>query len=101
MLKILCRLLETRLDNVVYRLGFARSRSDARQLVSHGLFNVNGRRVNIASYRVKMGDIIEPRKPAQFKDVVLCNSNLWIDADAKKMAGTSNICRHAKRLKSR
>ena len=51
-------LLETRLDNVVFRLGFASSRKEARQLVNHGHFTVNGRKVNIPSYEVKAGDVI-------------------------------------------
>lgn len=51
-------LLETRLDNVVYRLGFGASRSEARQLVNHGHFLVNGRKVDIASYRVSVNDVI-------------------------------------------
>ena len=54
-----CWLLECRLDNVVYRLGFAKTRRDARQLVSHNHFTVNGKRVNIPSYQVKAGDVIE------------------------------------------
>src|SRR5256885_3531133 len=54
----LLRLLETRLDNVVYRVGFAASRRDARQLVSHGHLTVNGRPVNIPSYAVRVGDVI-------------------------------------------
>ena len=54
----LLRMLETRLDNVVYRLGFAASRAQARQLVRHGHFHVNGRRVNIPSYQVKPDDIV-------------------------------------------
>ena len=68
----LLRMLETRLDNVVYRLGFAGSRAQARQLVRHGHFHVNGRRVNIPSYQVKPNDIVtlkpgssaEPRRSA-------------------------------------
>ncbi|SRR5581483_5594409 len=56
--EILLQLLETRLDNVVYRLGFANSRNGARQMVSHGHVSVNGRKVNIASYNVKAGDTI-------------------------------------------
>src|SRR5207248_1412986 len=52
------RLLETRLDNVVRRLGFASSMSEARQFVSHGHVNVNGNRVNIPSYHVRIGDVI-------------------------------------------
>src|ERR1051325_5219508 len=51
-------LLETRLDNVVYRLGFAASRAQARQLVRHGHFQVNGRRVNIPSYQVRPDDVV-------------------------------------------
>src|SRR3712207_3878632 len=54
----LLRMLETRLDNVVYRLGFAASRAQARQLVRHGHFQVNGRRVNIPSYGVKPDDVV-------------------------------------------
>ena len=54
----LLRMLETRLDNVVYRLGFAASRAQARQLVRHGHFQVNGRRVNIPSYQVKPDDVV-------------------------------------------
>ena len=57
----LARLLETRLDNTVYRLGFAKTRPQARQMVSHAMFYVNGVKVNIPSYQVKIGDIIEVR----------------------------------------
>jgi small subunit ribosomal protein S4 len=57
----LLRILESRLDNVVYRAGFAKSRDMARQLVTHGHFTVNGRKVNIPSYRVSPNDIIEVR----------------------------------------
>ena len=60
----LLTILETRLDNVVYRLGFAMSRAEARQLVLHGHFTVNGKKVNIPSYLVKTGDVVE-LKPAQ------------------------------------
>ena len=55
----LLQLLECRLDNVVFRLGYASTRRDARQLVSHNHFTVNGKRVNIPSYQVKAGDVIE------------------------------------------
>ena len=54
----LLRLLEQRLDNVVYRAGWASTRPQARQFVSHGLIQVNGKRVDIASYRVRKGDVI-------------------------------------------
>ena len=57
----LLRMLETRLDNVVYRLGFAASRAQARQLVRHGHFTVNGRKVDIPSFAVRMGDTIAVR----------------------------------------
>ena len=57
----LCRLLETRLDNVVFRLGFAKTRPQARQMVSHGMFLVNGDKVNVASYQVRVGDVVEIR----------------------------------------
>ena len=58
-------LVERRLDNVVYRLGFAKTRRDARQLVSHNHFTVNGKRVNIPSYQVKAGDVIEVRESSR------------------------------------
>ena len=56
--EVLLSLLERRLDNVVYRLGFAATRREARQLVNHGHFTVNGKRVNIPSYLVKVGDVV-------------------------------------------
>ncbi len=55
-------LLESRLDNLVYRLGFANSRAGARQLVSHGHITVNGKKVNVASYMVNIGDVIGLRE---------------------------------------
>ncbi len=70
----LMTLLERRLDNVVFRLGLANSRREARQLVSHGHFTVNGKRVNIPSYLVKVGEVIavcdKSRSSAKFKKVV-------------------------------
>ncbi len=69
----LLRLLETRLDNVVFRMGFASSRAQARQLVGHGHFPVNGRRTNIPSFQVREGDRIEvrpsSRKTEYFKNL--------------------------------
>jgi small subunit ribosomal protein S4 len=82
------RLLETRLDNVVYRLGFAASRSEARQMVSHGSFNVNSKKVTIPSYRIKASDIISPKKAERFSERSLNSSLLWLDADSKKLTGT-------------
>ncbi|MCL2083945.1 MAG: 30S ribosomal protein S4 [Oscillospiraceae bacterium] len=64
----LLRLLETRLDNVVYRLGYAMSRREARQMVGHGHFTVNGRKVNIPSYLVKAGDVIDMRSASKSKE---------------------------------
>ncbi|WP_029421853.1 30S ribosomal protein S4 [Alicyclobacillus macrosporangiidus] len=61
----LLQILESRLDNVVYRLGFAASRAEARQLVRHGHFLVNGRRVDIPSYLTKPGDVIQIREKSQ------------------------------------
>ena len=74
----LLRILESRLDNVVYRLGFASSRAQARQLVLHGHYTVNGKKVNIPSFLVKEGDVVaisEKAKGADFmKALVEANS---------------------------
>ena len=59
------QIMECRLDNVVFRLGFAQTRRDARQLVSHAHFTVNGKKVNIPSYQVKAGDVIEVRESSR------------------------------------
>ena len=91
----LLTILETRLDNVVYRLGFADSRAQARQLVRHGHIEVNGRKVNIPSYRVKPGDIIKvrerSRKNAFFRDraEILEEKQVpdWLELDPVNMAG--------------
>ena len=85
----LLQILESRLDNVVYRVGFAASRAEARQLVGHGHFEVNGHRVDIASYLLKAGDVITVceamRTNDKIKAVVEANSArpvpTWIDAD--------------------
>jgi small subunit ribosomal protein S4 len=69
--ELLIGLLETRLDNVVYRLGFSRSRAGARQLVSHGHVFVNGKKVNIPSYQLKADDMIEVSAKAQKNPLVL------------------------------
>src|SRR5207247_9420664 len=72
----LLQLLETRLDNVVYRLGLANTRSAARQLVSHGHVLVNGRGVNIASYNAKAGDEITIKDKPKSRQLVLRNLDL-------------------------
>jgi small subunit ribosomal protein S4 len=66
----LLTLLECRLDNVVHRLGFGQSRNQARQIVSHGHITVNGRRCNIPSYQVRIGDVIRVKNRAQSLDLV-------------------------------
>jgi len=91
----LLRLLETRLDNVLYRLGFVTARGTARQLVRHGLFTVNGRRVNIPSYQVKAGDVIRAGdKALQIEPVkygLEYNSGKllpeWLEFDPKRVEG--------------
>jgi small subunit ribosomal protein S4 len=91
----LLRLLETRLDNVVYRLGFAPNRRMARQLVNHGHFLVNGRKVNIPSYRVRPGDVIEVRErsrniaPMRFLPQNLAHRRVpeWLEMDMENLRG--------------
>jgi small subunit ribosomal protein S4 len=89
----LLRLLELRLDNVVYRLGFAGSRDQARQLVRHGHFEVNGRRVNIPSYQVSPEDTVSLRGASTAKDVVVEATDLtasvapWLQADHDNLSG--------------
>ena len=68
--EVLLILLESRLDNVVYRLGFASSRAQARMLVTHAVFDVNGKKVNIRSYLLKEGDVITVSKKAQEFDFI-------------------------------
>ena len=89
----LLRMLELRLDNVVYRLGFAASRSQARQLVRHGHFVVNGKRVNIPSFQVAEDDVISLREGAAAKAVVTDATDLtasvspWLQADHDNLTG--------------
>jgi small subunit ribosomal protein S4 len=89
----LLRMLELRLDNVVYRLGFAASRAQARQLVRHGHFNVNGRRVNIPSYQVRSDDIISIRLGSPAEQAVRDATDLtasvapWLQADHENLTG--------------
>ena len=89
----LLKLLESRLDNVVFRMGMACTRREARQLVSHGHFCVNGKRVDIPSYRVKVGDVISLRenskKSVKFKEIVeATNGRLiptWLEVDKENL----------------
>lgn len=88
-------LLERRLDNVVYRLGFAPSRSTARQLVTHAHFTVNGKNVNIASYQLKAGDVVSVKENKRgnkyfeaFKQTQKSgNVPKWLEFDAEKLEG--------------
>jgi small subunit ribosomal protein S4 len=91
----LLQMLERRLDNVVYRLGFAPSRSAARQLVSHGHFHVNGRSVDIPSFLVRAGDQVQVREKSKTLTVVASSLEArkgqgvpeWMDLDTEKLTG--------------
>ena len=93
--EVMLQELERRLDNVVFRLGYATTRREARQLVNHGHFTVNGKKVNIPSYQVKPGMVIElkeaSRKIERFKENVEANSTIvvpkWLSFDAANMVG--------------
>jgi small subunit ribosomal protein S4 len=92
----LLQLLESRLDNVAYRMGFGGSRSEARQIVRHNAILVNGRRVNIPSYEVKPGDVIEvAQKAKEHLRIKAAAENTtsrglpdWLEVDAKALKGT-------------
>ncbi len=92
----LLQLLESRLDNVAYRMGFGSTRAEARQLVSHKAFMVNGQVVNIPSYMVKSDDVVAVREKSQKQTRIIEALALaeqvgmasWVSVDAKKMEGT-------------
>ena len=92
----LMTILESRLDNVVFRLGFARTRKEARQIVDHKFVTVNGKVVNIPSYLVKAGDVIEIKESKKniqrMKDIIeVAGGRIvpeWLDVDAEKLQGT-------------
>lgn len=92
----LMTMLESRLDNVVFRLGFARTRKEARQIVDHKFVTVNGKVINIPSYLVKAGDVIEikegKKSTQRMKDITeVAGGRLvpeWLDVDAEKFQGT-------------
>jgi len=91
----LLQILESRLDNVVYRLGFGASRAQARQLVTHGHIEVNGKKTDIASYLVKAGDVVAIREVRKDNPVVKENIEAnsvrplpeWLEVDKEKMSG--------------
>jgi small subunit ribosomal protein S4 len=88
--------LETRLDNVIYRMGFGRTRAEARQLVGHKNITVNGRVVNIPSYEVKVGDVIEVREKSRNQTRIAEALSIaaqigfpdWLEVDEKGLKGT-------------
>ena len=93
----LLRMLEARLDNIVYRMGFAVTRAQARQLVSHKAIEVNGKKVNLPSYQVKAGDQVAVVEKSRAQLRITESLNLsqemdlapaWIEVDAKKFAGS-------------
>ena len=89
-------LLESRLDNVVFRLGFARTRREARQIVDHKQVLVNGKQVNIPSYLIKAGDVIEikegKKSSQRYKDIVEVTGGRlvpeWLESDIENLKGT-------------
>ena len=88
----LLQMLELRLDNVVYRLGLASSRAEARQLVNHGHFTVNGKKVNIPSYITKANEVIavreSSRKSPKFQDLASRPVPAWLSFNADALSGT-------------
>ena len=92
----LMRILESRLDNVVFRLGFASTRKEARQVVTHGHIHVNGQRVDVPSFRVRPGDLVSVAPKA--KDLLVIKSALvsnegvqvpaWLEVDIEKLQGS-------------
>jgi small subunit ribosomal protein S4 len=94
--EVLLQMLESRLDNVVYRMGFASSRAQARQLVTHGHFAVNGRPTNVASFGTKVGDRIEVRDSRRGREYFKTASETikaaqipeWVSVDPTRLSGT-------------
>lgn len=92
----LLRILESRLDNVVFRMGLARTRRESRQMVGHKFITVNGRVINIPSYRIKPGDVIEVREGVKstqrVKDIIEATGGRlvpeWLEFDAESLKGT-------------
>ena len=92
----LMTILESRLDNVIFRLGFARTRKEARQTVRHGHVTVNGHRVDIPSYQVKAGDVVAVAPKAKdllpIKEALISSEHMavpaWLEVDIEKLQGT-------------
>ena len=91
----LLQILESRLDNVVYRLGYGLSRAEARQMVNHGQFDVNGKKVSIPSYLVKVGDVISVREIKKDNSTLKANAEAnekrpvpaWLEKNSKDISG--------------
>lgn len=94
----LLNMLESRLDNVVYRMGFASTRAEARQLVSHKSIQVNGALINIPSYQLSTGDVVAIREKSKNQQRIIDALGIaeqygfpaWVEVDSKKMTGTFN-----------
>ena len=88
---MLLQILESRLDNVVYRLGFAKTRKQARQMVNHGHILLNGAKVSIPSYLVKVGDVITVKENSGIKKLIVANNDVvvpgWLEADKDNFTG--------------
>ncbi|TXH02986.1 MAG: 30S ribosomal protein S4 [Nevskiaceae bacterium] len=92
-------MLEQRLDNVIYRMGFGRTRSEARQMVSHGAVEVNGKRVNIPSYQVQEGDVVSIREKSRNQSRIAESLSIasqaglpeWLEVDEKGLKGTFKV----------
>lgn len=89
--EMLLQILESRLDNVIFRLGFAKTRNQARQMVSHGHILVNGKKVDIPSYLVKVGDVISVKENSGIKKLIVANNDTivpaWLEADKDNFTG--------------
>jgi len=89
--EMLLQILESRLDNVVFRLGFAKTRNQARQMVNHGHVTVNGKKVDIPSYLVKVGDVISIKENSGIKKLIVANNDTvvpaWLEADKDNFTG--------------
>lgn len=89
--EMLLQILESRLDNVVYRLGFAKTRKQARQMINHGHITLNGSKVDIPSYLVKVGDVISVKENSGIKKLIVANNDTvvpgWLEADKDNFTG--------------
>ena len=89
--EMLLQILESRLDTVIFRLGFAKTRNQARQMINHGHITVNGKKVDIPSYLVRVGDVVSIKENSGIKKLILANSDTivpsWLEADKDNFTG--------------